>query len=88
MVCFLLEVLKATCLRTQAQERKGKGKQRRVSFSGMPEELAGLDTEPERFPDGLSGVDVLLDLLGKSLAQRSQGHLEAALHLIEARMMP
>lgn len=36
-------------------------------------------------PGAVPGIEVLLDLLGKSLVRRSQGHLEAALHLIEVQ---
>lgn len=66
----------------QAQERKGKGKRRASGASALPDPEA----EPERFAGGLSGIEVLLDLLGKSLCARSAGHLETALHLIEARL--
>jgi hypothetical protein len=67
----------------QAQERKGKGKRR---ASSVNDPLPDPEAEPERWPGGLSGIEVLLDLLGKSLCARSAGHLETALHLIEARM--
>ncbi len=51
-----------------AQDKKGKGK-------APAEACVDADSKP--------GLDVLLELLGKSLCKRSSAHLEAALNCLE-----
>lgn len=54
------------------QDKKGKGK--------------AIEKEDEADPkDGMLGIEVLLQLLGRSICQRSGSFLESTLNLIEVR---